>query len=105
MAATDGWYGVDDAAAREALLTRLKAFFDGWAAGGAALVGSFDDDLFAVGQPSSLGWSIFVLYDVPDLDLVVERLHSLRQDVDGIRLDRCFRAEVRIGRNLFLLPN
>jgi hypothetical protein len=105
VAAGDGWYQAEDAAARERVLARLQAFFDGWAAGGATLLGSFDDDYFVVGQPSSLGWSIFVLYEVPSLELVVERINSTREEVDGARLDRAFRMEVRVGRNLFLLPN
>jgi hypothetical protein len=105
MSAGDGWYQAEDAAARERVLARLQAFFDGWGAGGATLVGSFDDDYFVVGQPSSLGWSIFVLYEVPSLELVVERINSTREEVDGARLDRAFRMEVRVGRNLFLLPN
>jgi hypothetical protein len=104
VAAGDGWYQAEDAAARERVLARLRAFFDGWADGGATLLGSFDDDYFVVGQPSSLGWSIFVLYEVPSLDLVVERINSTREEVDGARLDRAFRMEVRVGRNLFLLP-
>jgi hypothetical protein len=105
MAATDGWYGVEDGGQREAILAAMQSFFDGWTIGGAELIGSFDDDYFVVGQPSSIGWSIFVLYDVPDLDLVVERLNSLRAEAEGVRLDRCFRVEVRVGRNLFLLEN
>ena len=105
VAAGPGWYEVEDAAARERVLTRLRSFFDGWRDGGARLVGSFDDDYFVVGQPSSLGWSIFVLYEVPSLDLVVERINSTREALDGERLDRAFRMEVRVGRSLFLLPD
>jgi hypothetical protein len=105
VAAGPGWYQAEDAAARERVLARLQSFFDGWRDGGARLVGSFDDDYFVVGQPSSLGWSIFVVYDVPSLDLVVERINSTREEVDGVRLDGAFRMEVRVGRNLFLLPN
>lgn len=104
VAAGDGWYQAEDGAARDGILNRLQGFFDGWTDGGASLVGSFDDDYFVVGQPSSLGWSIFVLYDVPSLDLVVERITSTREEVEGVRLDRAFRMEVRVGRNLFLLP-
>jgi hypothetical protein len=105
VAAGPGWYEAEDTAAREQVLVRLQSFFDGWSDGGAQLVGSFDDDYFVVGQPSSLNWSIFVVYDVPSLDLVVDRINSTREEVDGARLDRAFRMEVRVGRNLFLLPN
>jgi len=102
-AAGSGWYSAPDAQARERLVRRLQDFFDGWIASGATLVGSFDDDFFVVGQPSSVGWSIAVLFDVPDLEIVVDRLNTLRQDVDGLRLDSAFRVEARVGRNLFFL--
>ncbi|TML85949.1 MAG: hypothetical protein E6G08_12940 [Actinobacteria bacterium] len=105
VGAGPGWYQAEDAAARKRVIARLQSFFDGWRDGGARLVGSFDDDYFVVGQPSSLGWSIFVLYEVPSLDLVVERVNSTREEVDGERLDRAFRMEVRVGRSLFLLPD
>jgi hypothetical protein len=103
VAASAGWYAAKDAAARTQLVRRLHTFFDAWITGGATLVGSFDDDLFVVGQPSSLGWSMAVLFDVPDLNLVVARLHSLREEVDAVRLDSAFRVEARVGRNLFFL--
>jgi hypothetical protein len=103
VAAGPGWYQAADTAERERILRRFQDFFDGWAAAGARLVGSFDDDYFVVGQPSSLGWSIFVLYEVPSLDVIAERINSVREEVDGVRLDRCFRMEARVGRNLFLL--
>ena len=46
-----------------------------------------------------------MLYEVPSLDLVVERINSTREALDGERLDRAFRMEVRVGRSLFLLPD
>jgi hypothetical protein len=103
VAASAGWYQARDDAERGKLLERFQAFFDGWRDGGARLIGSFDDDYFVVGQPSALGWSIFVIYEVPSLDLVAERINSTRVEVDGVRLDGAFRMEARIGRNLFLL--
>jgi hypothetical protein len=103
VAAAAGWYQATDDAERGKILERFGAFFDGWRDGGARLIGSFDDDYFVVGQPSSLGWSILALYEVPSLDLVAERINSTRVEVDGVRLDRAFRMEARVGRNLFLL--
>lgn len=103
MSATQGWYGAPDVPARERILTRMHAFFEGWTNGGAQVLASFDDDFFLAGQPSSLGWSIFVIYEVPNLELVAERIQSVREEVDGMRLDNCFRMEAHVGRHLFNL--
>jgi hypothetical protein len=67
---------------------------------GARLVGSVDDDLFATGQPLSLQYSMYVLYDTDDLGLFTEFVHELRAGLGSL-----LRAEVRIGRPLFLLSN
>jgi hypothetical protein len=102
-AATDGWYGAT-AAERERLLGRLAAWFDAWTERGARLLASFDDDLFMVGQPAPLAYSVYVVYELDDLALVPRTLGELREEVDGIRLDAAFRMEARVGRRLFLLP-
>ena len=102
-AAAREWYRAPDEAARRRMLERMRRFFEGWEAGGARLLASFDDDYFAFGQPSSLDYSIYVLYEVDSLDLVVERIQSAREEIDGLRLDSCFRVECRVGRPLFLL--
>ena len=104
-AATDGWYQTPDAAARNRVLERLGGWFALWTEAGARLLVSFDDDLFMVGQPAPLAYSIYVVYEVDDLSVVVAALAALRDEVDGIRLDAAFRMEARIGRPLFLLPN
>jgi hypothetical protein len=102
-AAAHGWYQAADEAARKRVLARLQEFFDGWERPGVSVLASFDDDFFIVGQPSSLGWSIFVLYEVQSLDVVAERMQSAREEVDGLRLDSCFRMEAHVGRPLFLV--
>jgi hypothetical protein len=102
-AAARNWYTAPDQAARERMLVRMRRFFDGWEEGGARLLASFDDDYFAFGQPSSLDYSIYVLYEVDSLDLVAGRIQSAREEIDGLRLDSCFRVECRIGRPLFLV--
>jgi hypothetical protein len=100
LAATQGWYE-GDATARERALQALRQLFESVESEGARLVGSVDDDLFATGQPLSLPYSIYVLYDVDDLDIVVRMTQRLRAS----ELARMFRFEARVGRPLFLLPN
>ena len=102
-AAAHGWYQAADDAERERILSRLRAFFDEWEARGARLLYSFDDDYFVTGQPSSLDYSIYVQYEVDSLDVIAAMIQRVREEVDGIRLDRSFRMEARVGRPLFLL--
>lgn len=98
-ASTDGWYAAP-APDRERALDELAALFERADAAGARLVGSFDDDLFATGQPASLPYSIYALYDVDDLAVIVRMVHDLRS-----ALGHMLRLEARIGRPLFLLDN
>jgi hypothetical protein len=98
VASTPGWYGAA-AEARGEALEQLAGLFARAAESGARLVGSFDDDLFATGQPLSLPYSIYVLYDVDDLGVIVRLVHELRTSPLGGML----RLEARVGRNLFLL--
>jgi hypothetical protein len=100
VASTDGWY---DASSEEraSALDVFAGLLERAASDGARLVGSFDDDLFATGQPQSLPYSISALYDVDDLAVIVRMVHDLRTS----ELGKMLRLEVRIGRPLFLLGN
>jgi hypothetical protein len=102
-AAAQGWYQAADDAERKLILKALGAFFDEWEERGARLLYSFDDDYFVTGQPSSLEYAIYVQYEVDSLDVVAGMIQRVREEVDGIRLDRSFRMEARVGRPLFLL--
>jgi hypothetical protein len=101
--AAHGWYQAADDDARERILGRLAAWFAEWEGRGARLLYSFDDDYFVTGQPSSLDYSIYVQYEIDSLDTVAAMIQQVREEVDGVRLDRSFRMEARIGRPLFLL--
>ena len=102
-AAAHGWYQAADDAERERILGGLRAYFEEWEARGARLLYSFDDDYFVTGQPSSLDYSIYVQYEVDSLEVVAGMIQRVREEVDGVRLDRSFRMEARVGRTLFLL--
>ena len=103
VAASHGWYQAADGAARERILVQLRRFYARWEEAGARLLGSFDDDYFLVGQPAPLHYSIYTLYEVDSIDFIPALLNTLREEVDGVRLDSCFRMEARMGRSLFLL--
>lgn len=97
-ASTDGWYAAS-AAEKSATIDGLRLLFEQAVADGARLVGSFDDDLLATGQPTSLSHSIFVLLDVDALDVVVRLVHAVRSS----DLGRHIRLEARVGRPLLVL--
>jgi chlorite dismutase len=99
-ASTDHWYSAPPEE-RSRALDALAALFARAHEAGARLVGSFDDDLFATGQPLSLPYSIYALYDVDDLGVIVRMTHELRSS----ELGRMLRLETRVGRSLFVLDN
>jgi hypothetical protein len=97
-----GYYTASTESRRESILPAMKALLDGWEARGARLIGSFDDDLFIVGPPQSVDFSIYMLFEVDRLDIVVDMLQQVRETTAGVRLDEYIRFEARIGRPLFL---
>jgi hypothetical protein len=100
VASTAGWYAASGEE-RGRILDLLSGLLCAAENRGARLVGSMDDDLLATGQPSSLPYSIYILYDVDDLEVIVRLVHDLRSS----ELCRMLRMEARIGRQLFLLQN
>jgi chlorite dismutase len=98
VASTDGWYGatMDE---REAATDELGAILRESEDAGARLIASFDDDLFLTGQPAPLPYTIFVLYDVDDLSVVVRLVHRLRTS----HAAKYLRLEARVGRPLFVI--
>ena len=97
IASTDGWYAAS-ASERERVTDDLRTLLRKAENDGARLLGSFDDDLFLTGQPAPLQYSIFLMYDVDDLEVVVRLVHRLRAE-----LGRYLRLEARVGRPLFVL--
>jgi hypothetical protein len=97
-----GYYTASNDARRDAILPSMKALLDRWEELGARLIGSFDDDLFIVGPPASIDFSIYMLFEIPTLDILVQMLHQVRETTAGVRLDEYIRFEARVGRALFL---
>jgi len=97
-----GYYTASNEARTNEILPAMKALLDGWESLGARLIGSFDDDLFVVGPPASVDFSIYMLFELESLDLLVQMLHGVRETTAGVRLDEYIRFEARIGRALFL---
>ena len=97
-----GYYTAASADRRDSILPAMKALFDGWERIGASLIGSFDDDLFIVGPPASVDFSIYLLFEIETLNVIVRMLQQVRDTTAGVRLDEYIRFEARIGRPLFL---
>ena len=100
IASTEGWYAAS-AEKRGRVLDLLSTLLRTAEDRGARLVGSMDDDVLSTGQPTSLPYSIYILYDVDDLKVIVQLVH----DVRASELGGMLRLETRIGRRLFLLQN
>jgi chlorite dismutase len=98
IASTDGWYaaGADE---RDDATDELSRLLRATEADGARLLSSFDDDLFLTGQPAPLPYTIFIVYDVDDLAVIVRLVHRLRTSA----LSHLVRLEARVGRPLFVL--
>jgi hypothetical protein len=97
-----GYYTATSEDRRDAILPAMQELLDGWERLGARLIGSFDDDLFIVGPPASVDFSMYLLFEVDTLDLIVRMLQQVRETTGGVRLDEYMRFEARIGRPLFL---
>ena len=98
IASTDGWYAATPTE-RDVATDELGSILNEAQSQGARLVASFDDDLFLTGQPAPLPYTIFVLYDVDDLSVVVRLVHRLRTS----HVAKYLRLEARVGRPLFVL--
>jgi hypothetical protein len=97
-----GYYTSGDDERRDAILPAMKAMLDAWETLGARLIGSFDDDLFLAGPPQSVPFSIYLLYELDDVDTLVQMIQLVRERHNGVRIDQYIRFEARVGRGLFL---
>jgi hypothetical protein len=82
---------------REALLPQLSSLLNGNAS--VTLLASFDDDYFMTGNPTTVSFSMYLIYEVDDPDAIVGLVHEVRRSA----LARFFRVEARLGRQLFLV--
>jgi hypothetical protein len=80
---------------REVFLPAFRGLLARWEELGARVVASFCDDVLQVG-PSGAAW--YLIFDVDDLDVAAAMIAAVREEVDGVRLDRYVAFEVRVGR-------
>ncbi len=102
-AMTPAYYDIVDDAERSRVIERFRKLSEEWLELGARVLGTFDDDLFMVGEPGSARFTFYLLFDVDDPQVVIDMIHRLRIPVDDIRMDRYVRFEAHVGRSFFLL--
>ena len=83
---------------RDMFLPAFRALLATWEELGARVVASFCDDVLQVGPAAPGAWAWYLIFEVDDLDIPARMIERVRTEVDGVRLDRYLRFEVRIGR-------
>jgi hypothetical protein len=82
-------------------LPRFKQMIGEWEELGARPVGTFVDDVFQVGETKEPFWAWYLIFEVDTLDVAAQMIQACRETVDGVRLDRWIRLDLRIGRPFF----
>ena len=83
---------------REVFLPRFQALLAEWEKLGARVVASFCDDVLQVGPVTATSWAWYLIFDVAEFETGAKMIERVRTEVDGVRLDRYVRFEVRFGR-------
>jgi hypothetical protein len=83
---------------RQVFLPAFRRLLARWEELGARVVASFCDDVLQVGpaEPGRPAW--FLVYDLDDLDVAARMIDAVREPVEGVRVDRYVRFELRVGR-------
>jgi len=83
---------------RDRFLPAFKALLADWEQRGARVVGSFCDDVHQVGPVVPGAWAWYLIFELDDLALGEAMINRVREEVNGVRLDRYVRFELRVGR-------
>jgi hypothetical protein len=83
---------------REVFLPAFKGLLAEWEHLGARVVASFCDDVHQVGPVVPGAWAWYLIFELDDLGVGAAMINRVRDEVDGVRLDRYVRFELRVGR-------
>lgn len=97
-AATETFFGAPEEERRDRAMPRFRQILSEWEELGARVVASLCDDVFQVGPAEPPRWAWYLLFDVDELDVAAAMIQATRELVDGVRGDRYFRFELRVGR-------
>jgi hypothetical protein len=96
--ATDAFFAASEGEKETRAMPRFRQILAEWEAMGARVVASMCDDVFQVGVAQPSRWAWYLLYDVDEIDTAAAMIQATRELVDGVRGDKYFRFELRIGR-------
>jgi hypothetical protein len=82
----------------EVFLPAFRRLLARWEELGARVVASFCDDVLQVGPAQPGAWAWYLIFELDDLDLATSMIGAVREPIDGVRLDRYVRFELRVGR-------
>ena len=82
-------------------LPRFKGMIREWEELGARPAGTFVDDIYQVGETDAPFWAWYLIFEIDDIDVAAQMIQAARETVDGVRLDRWIRLEIRFGRAFF----
>jgi hypothetical protein len=82
-------------------LPAFRGLLARWEELGARVVASFCDDVLQVGPAEPGRWAWYLIFEVDDLDVAAAMVDAVRTPIDGVRLDRYLRFELRVGRPFF----
>jgi hypothetical protein len=100
-AGTRAFFQATDEERRDVFLPRFKQMIAEWEELGARPVGTFVDDVFQMGETTEPFWAWYLLFEVDTLDVAAHLIQASRETVDGVRLDRWIRLELRFGRPFY----
>jgi len=98
MAASAAFYDLEDETLKSKMLSHLEDVCRSWLEEpGVRFITSFDDDLFMTGDPRGFQrWSIYIIFEVDELNLAVEMIDDCRQG--DVKLQRYFTVTATLGR-------
>jgi hypothetical protein len=98
---TPMFFDASDSERREIFLPRFRQMIAEWEELGARPIASFVDDVFQMGETTEPFWAWYLIFEIDALDVGAQMIQAGRQAVDGVRLDRWIRLNLRIGRPFF----
>jgi hypothetical protein len=98
---TPGMFESSDEDRRSIFLPRFKQMISEWEELGARPIASFVDDVFQMGETTEPFWAWYLIFEVDRIDVAAQMIQAGRQAVDGVRLDKWIRLNLRIGRPFF----
>ena len=92
------FFDAAEAEKAEVFLPAFRRLLARWEELGARAVASFCDDVLQVGPAAPGAWAWYLIFEVDDLAVAAQMINAVREPIDGVRLDRYVRFDVRIGR-------